>query len=64
MARSSSSFSCPLAFSRVDVTELIDPLVENSLRLAAVSSYYFRSSTISLEFTLAVNSCTDKSVYR
>ena len=77
-----------LAFSRVDVTELIDPVVEllidcasnnklficsslsfitlsnHSLRLAAVSSNCFRSSIISLDFTLAVNSCTDKSVNR
>ena len=88
MALYSSSISCALAFSRVDVTEFIDPLVElliacasnnklficqllsfitlseNSLRLAAVSSNHFRSPTISLDFTQAVNSCTDKSVNR
>ena len=77
-----------MAFSRVDVTELIDPVVELlidcashnklficsslsfitlskiSLHLAAVSSNSFRSSIILLDFTLAVNYCTDKSVNR
>ena len=37
-------------------------LSRNSLRLAAVSSNCFRSSMISPELALAVNSCTDKSV--